>query len=441
MKKKYTNSYFYIFSICDILSGSEKLLKEFNLKVERNNFETVFSNKLFFKINFKNISIHFNDSKDFLYIKKFLNRYIDSIETLEFISFEFKDFNELSELLLELKCLKNLKFNKCNLLNLNTELLNPKETLKEITFIKCNENIFKVFTNQKMIEKITVGNNDWTWNGFPHNIFNEICKNSKNLYHLVLIGAGTGSYFDCDYFPYKIKILETTMITFHWYVGIRTPRIKFLESQKGSLQKLIIHQLPFDFDGEKVLKYIIEEMNLKNFYYGKIPLILNHQKQEVKEFEASEIQITSAFEMVKQFVCYKFTLRLSKTDIASDEIERKINPPTDVFKDIIELEIIDESSYRRILGVFLGLYKNMNNIKGLALMSLDRNINVILDECLPSMKYLEEIYLTSTAPKVIDRLHLIKNFAPKLKKLSIFHNFFDDAITVFGNSVEINKIN
>ncbi|CAH1735069.1 unnamed protein product [Chironomus riparius] len=162
---------------------------------------------------------------------------------------------------------------------------------------------------------ITVINNDWTWHGFPHDIFNQICRNSKSLNHLVLIGAGTGSYFDSDEFPFKITKLETTMITFHWYIGIKSARVDFLKSQKGSLKELTIHELPYDFDGGKVLKYIIEELNLDTFYYGKIPLILNGQKQQVKEFTASEIQITSAFEMIQQFPSIKkFTLKISGTD-------------------------------------------------------------------------------------------------------------------------------
>jgi hypothetical protein len=117
----------------------------------------------------------------------------------------------------------------------------------------------------------------------------------------VLIGAGTGSFFDADEFRFKIQILDTTMITFNWYVGIKSKRVNFLESQKGSLKELTIHELPFDFDGGKVLKYIIEEMNLKTFNYGKIPLIFNGQKQDVKEFTATHLQLTSIFEMIRQF--------------------------------------------------------------------------------------------------------------------------------------------
>jgi len=102
-------------------------------------------------------------------------------------------------------------------------------------------------------------------------IFNEICRKCENLNHLVLQGAGTGSYFDNYEFPFKISKLETSMITLHWYVAIKSARVNFLDSQKKNLKELTIHELPFDFDGGEVLKYIIEEMNLETFYYGKIP--------------------------------------------------------------------------------------------------------------------------------------------------------------------------
>ena len=260
-----------------------------------------------------------------------------------------------------------------------------------------------------------------------------MCKNSKNLDHLVLIGAGTGSFFDCDEFPFKITKLETSMITFHWYVGIKGARVDFLRSQKGSLKELTIHELPYDFDGGKVLKYIIEEMNLNTFYYGKIALILNGQKQKVKEFTASEIQITSAFEMIRQFPSIeKFTLKLSNTDVSSDAIEKIINPPTEIFKNLKEFEVIDNSKYRGIFGIFLGLFKNLRNLQKLTLRTQDRNLNTIL-EYLQIMPKLEEIQLTSTSPRAVERYQAILKLAPNLKNIFIPSQTFNEANQAFGS--------
>jgi len=371
-------------------------------------------------------------------IAKFVNKFQNTLETLELNNFKFNSFKDCSNVINSFVNLKTLKLNYCNVNSINNETLKPIRTLTSLTLNKCNDNIFKIFTKQEKIEKITVSNEDWTWNGFPHDIFNEICKNNKNLDHLVLNGAGTGSYFDCDEFPYKISKLETTMITFHWYVGIRNARLNFLQSQKGYLKDLTIHELPYDFDGGRVLKYIIEEMDLETLYYGDIPLIIKKVRQIVKEFTASEIQITSTFEMVKQFTCYKFRLKLSKTDIASDEIEKIINIPTNVFKNVKEFEVVDDSAYRGIFGVFLGLFRNLKNIHRLSLKTQDRNINTIL-ECLPEMDNLEDMHLTSTAPRLIERLKAVHKCAPNLKKLSISEKFLSDAKNIFPG-VEINGI-
>ncbi|KAL7014181.1 hypothetical protein ACKWTF_015786 [Chironomus riparius] len=231
------------------------------------------------------------------------------------------------------------------------------------------------------------------------------------------------------------------MITFHWYVGIKSARISFLKTQFGHLKELTIHQLPFDFDGGKVLKYIIEDMELITFNYGKIPLILNGHKEDVRDFEASEIQITSAFEMFRQFPSIKcFRLNISGTDIASDEIENVINHRTNLFWNLQEFTVVDNSSYRGTFGVFLGLYKNLKFIKKLSFLTMDINIIVILQECLPEFFDLEEIQISSTKVKANDLFVTIRSFVPKLKKLSIAKQYKEEAIDFFGNTVEINIV-
>jgi len=234
------------------------------------------------------------------------NLFKDSVENLELHNAKFRSIDELSSFINDLSNLKSLTLNKCNLDQHFNKNLPGKLTLKTIYFNKCNDNIFKAFSSQSSVEKIIIRNDDWTWNGFPHEIVNDMMSNCKNIKHLVLIGAGTGSFFDSDNFSFKLEKLDTTMITFHWYVGIKNGRVSFLKTQLGNLKELTIHKLPFDFDGGKVLKFIIEEMGLQKFYYGKIPLILNGKKQDVKEFEANEIQIQSTFEMFRQYPCKYF---------------------------------------------------------------------------------------------------------------------------------------
>jgi len=241
------------------------------------------------------------------------------------------------------------------------------------------------------------------------------------LDHLVLKGAGTGSYFDCDDFPYKVTKLETTMISYNWYVETKNERVSFLKSQKGKLRELRIEELPYDFDGGRVLKYIIDEMNLKTFYYGDIPLIINWERQIVKEFEASELQITSAIEMIKQFPSIdKFTLKLSNTDISCEDIEQIINPKTDLFVNIKEFKVIDNS--KRHLGVYLGLFKNLKNVQKIILKTKDKDVNKIIN-LLAQMQNLKEIKLISTA-RSLPEIDTSK-FAPNIKFTKVMDN--DDA--------------
>jgi hypothetical protein len=282
-------------------------LKGLTLCVDKDNYSTLSKHEGLLSIPLINIEINTDGFENNREPLKFLLKFQTSVENLKIKNANFHNFRDFSKFFENLPKIKSIDSEKCSIDDFEkSDILVPISTLSSITFNKCNDKIFKTFLNQTSLTKITVINHDWTWNGFPHDVFNEICKNCKKLDHLVLIGAGTGSYFDCDEFPFQITILETSMITFHWYVGIKTQRISFLQSQKGCLKELTIHELPYDFDGGKVLKYIIEEMNLDKFYYGKIPLIRKGQKQEVRAFEANEIQIQSIFEMFRQFPCEYF---------------------------------------------------------------------------------------------------------------------------------------
>lgn len=129
-----------------------------------------------------------------------------------------------------------------------------------------------------------------------------------------------------------------------------------------------------------------------------------------------------------------FRLTLSATDIASDVIERVINPPTNLFNNLENFEVIDNSNYKGILGVYLGLFKNMKNLRKLSLITQDRNINTLLEEFLPNMPKLEEIYITSVAPRATERLQIIKIFVLNLKKLSVASDLVDDAKKIFNES-------
>jgi len=130
----------------------------------------------------------------------------------------------------------------------------------------------------------------------------------------------------------------------------------------------------------------------------------------------------------------KTTLRLSSTDIASDAIEGVINPRTDVFQHITEAHFIDGSGFRGTFGVFLGLLKNLPNLEILHIDSQDRNINVLLEEFLPHMPRLKEIYLKGSNVRINERFIILKKYASCLKKLTIAGQYNNEAKDIFRDT-------
>lgn len=174
-------------------------------------------------------------------------------------------------------------------------------TLKSVSINDSDEYIYKFFENQISIERFAIGSFNRSLHGFHHEIFNDMVRTLPNINHFVFTGRGTVAYFDRTDYPFQVEKLEVESITFNWYVGIKSARNNFLNSQRKKLRELKIKQLPYDFDGGKILRFIIQKMDLKNFYYGDIPLILNWKKQDVKHISADETQILALFEMLQLF--------------------------------------------------------------------------------------------------------------------------------------------
>lgn len=256
------------------------------------------------KIKFRRVSIR-NYKKKSNELKSFsslIKNFKLSLEEITLIDFKEKSPVTVINFFNSLPNIKIILLSLCFIgEDVGRQKINSLNYLKEISFDKCDGSYFKIFKYQDSVEKITIINNDFTWNGFNHDDFNDMASTLNNFKTLILKGIGTASYFDCDFFPKTIEILDTYAITFHWYVGIRTERINFLRSSQGVLKVLTIHELPNDFDGGRVLKYIIEEMKLKDFNYGDISLIKDGIKQNVNEFSSSEIQVCSMIEMFLQF--------------------------------------------------------------------------------------------------------------------------------------------
>lgn len=333
-----------------------------------------------------NRTISYGEKKKMI---KLMSSLISFVETLT-VKVDFMVYNPFYQKPL---MLSSLSLTKCEL----KKICNPLpliETLNFLSLTSCEDEVYNLFQNQKKITKIEVVEEKFSWNGFPHDKFDDILKNS-DVNAIKFVGAGTGSYFDNEEFPYLIKKLETTMITFHWYVGIRSGRVTFLQSQP-LLEDLTISELPNDFDGGEVIKYIFKSMNLKNFYYGKTALILDGVRQQVKKIHFTQIKLTSAFELVRTFPSIEsLTLELMPMDMDSFAIERVVNPPTELFNNIREFELIDHTRYNRSFGVFLGVMKNLKNLRKLTLNTSDPNLNTLMEIFVPYMPHIKEININS----------------------------------------------
>jgi len=102
--------------------------------------------------------------------------------------------------------------------------------------------------------------------------------------------------------------------------------------------------------------------------------------------------------------------------------------------------VVDNSRYRSTLGVFLGFFKNLRNIKKLLFITQDRNINVLLEECLPFMSQLTEITLTSTVARSSERFRIIKSLVPNLNKINVAAQYAEEAMEIFGEFINVYKI-
>lgn len=121
-----------------------------------------------------------------------------------------------------------------------------------------------------------------------------------------------------------------------------------------------------------------------------------------------------------------FQLIFNETDVVCEEIEKSIrHVDQNLFLSLRKFEVVDKSGYRRIFGVFMPLLQNFNNLEALYIKSQDRNINIILQECLPLMATLNTLYLNSTAPRAPERFKIIKNNAKNLKNLMVSIIFLD----------------
>jgi hypothetical protein len=247
---------------------------------------------------------HLPPSEPLEKLLSFIERYEDSIESLNMQNFHVNSGKTFLEILSKLKNLKELHINSCIMFDYDpTEKL--PENLPKIDsalLTDSSELFFEILKNFKTIRKFKFIKNERNSESFKYVLLDELLAAVPSIKHLILEGSSTRGYLarQLENFPFKLRTIEADGVNLSRNSG--EARLKFFKSQVGSLKELRIKNLPHDFDGDEVLKFLIEEMGLEKFYYDGKALIENGRKVDgLKEILFDENTIKAGMELLRQF--------------------------------------------------------------------------------------------------------------------------------------------
>jgi hypothetical protein len=214
---------------------------------------------------------------------KIVDKYRATIETMKLEEFRISTL----KLRTLLKNLNNLKQLELRYVELTTQPTRPVEipSLKSLTFtFGLVEERYEEYQQGMRLERtldfLKLTNSietlqvvrDETWR-YECPSFDSFFKAHSNIKHLKL----ESEYLDdlLPDLPLKLQTLQLVTVDFE-------NSEQFLLSQKGSLKELRLESLPFEPETAAFAKTIYE-LNLETFYLQGIPLILNHETQDVEK--------------------------------------------------------------------------------------------------------------------------------------------------------------
>jgi hypothetical protein len=251
----------------------------------------------------KNLS----DEADERFFVNLLTMHKDTIEQLSLTSVVMSSVDSLRTLLKPLAQLKhfeavNINFkatNECAALalpNLQSISLGKSETNVEF---KSVEAMFELFMGSETIESVRLQVVEEEPFNVMNSKFDKLLASLPQLKSLKMEGKASGGFFEKQEFPFKVKQLEVELVGYYW--RLLEPRTLFLKSQVGHLKELTLQNLPYDYDGGEVLRFILNEMSLEKFNYDTQALILDSKKQAIKELSFKEVTIGAGLEMLRHF--------------------------------------------------------------------------------------------------------------------------------------------
>lgn len=236
----------------------------------------------------------------FSVLVNFLKKFQNSLIKLKLVGVIFGESFFFESIFDVLKNLRHLEVSECQISTTDLDY-GYHSSLRSITITKSSSDFLKLFP--KCLESFKYI--DDNRNGHDTEFYWELqyfLKSARNIGQLTLVGSKTALFFTQKEFNFKLKNLDAHSLTYSTTQDVNIPRIKFLDSQKEYLRELKLTELPHDYDGGVVLKFIFEEMNLDKFDYGNTTLIVNSRKVNfIDEVIFSEIQVKAGLELMRQF--------------------------------------------------------------------------------------------------------------------------------------------
>lgn len=313
------------FRFAQTFSDSEYLTKKFYFEITSlnldNQLETMptitIRNLIFFDLGINTRGLYFDEKRQSEFqgrhlppsepLEKLLtliDRFGDSVDSLELKNFHCDSGKTLLIILSRMKNLKELKIGGSLMFDYNPEDI--PEDLPEITYASLTDSsevFFNFLKNFKTLQKFKFIKDERKSENFNCSQLDELLTQIPSIKNLILEGSSTRGFFSRsqEAFTFKLTSVETDGINLSRNDGTTT-RLGFLKSQLGSLRDLRIKKLPFDYDGDEVLRFILEDMKLDKFYYNDVAFIKDGKKvKNIKEICFNEITIKAGMELLKQF--------------------------------------------------------------------------------------------------------------------------------------------
>lgn len=235
-------------------------------------------------------------------IRDIISSFRNSVKKIRFKLFHVRNFEEFGEIFDDLPVLEELEFDRLSLINRENLALREIPSLKTPIFRNVNLNVFSILTNQQSVTKVIVQNDSDPQNTLWMSHFNALLETFSNLVHLVLSGGGTATYFEYYNLPTSIKTLELETLSIP--ANNQVDRMQNFQQLRDNLKDLRIKNFLPNFNGDETFNFLVNNMNLETFYLNDIPLILNGQKQDILEIEATDADICCCFEILRLFCKY-----------------------------------------------------------------------------------------------------------------------------------------